>query len=222
MEVNLLGEKKKKPGPKGGAGEPEKNGQSAGKQKVSPLVPPEVAEAFTALMMPAMKYTADRLGIPNFIEGSCFSATPADSDAWALNEAMFGPKSLLPDWLREHPELPEEDAETVRRWAQCSLGPHLLLKERPDGGILIKLYNNKYGDAKMYLVKTGTRTWHELVGPCGIPCIVHAALLPFRGYIMPNMLVAGAPLDQKAAGLMPVFMLLYSFAVESGYIVTEL
>jgi hypothetical protein len=103
--------------------------------------------------------------------------------------AAFATPELVGDYVKENPDtLSAADLDTVRSWPQHIIsGQFLIHKERKDGCLFSNSGKNP-GQSRIYLVKGLTQPISELVP--FLPCFVEARLLPFRGHIITDGLIA--------------------------------
>lgn len=103
--------------------------------------------------------------------------------------AGFASPELLHGYVKENPDkLGARDLESVRSWADHVVeGRFLIHKERKDG-CLFAHTDSKSKQPPVYLVKGLTQPISELVP--FLPCFANTRLLPFRGHIVTDGIIA--------------------------------
>ncbi len=108
--------------------------------------------------------------------------------------AGFASPEHLQAYVKANPDkLSAADLATVASWQEnCIAGRFLIHKERKDGCLFArtdsKAEETKAGETPIYLVKGLTQPISELVP--FLPCFAAARLLPFRGHIITDGLLA--------------------------------
>ena len=103
-------------------------------------------------------------------------------DAKAAADYLWSHTAVLEEYLAAA-ELPEEDAQIVAGWKCCRPGRYILERHLKKGSVFISAE-----DRAVYMVKGLFSSWEEMLGEA--PVLLDAVLIPFRGSIISDGLVA--------------------------------
>lgn len=103
-------------------------------------------------------------------------------DAKVIADYLWSHTAVLEEYLAVA-ELPNEYAQIVAGWKQCKPGRYILERHLKKGSVFISAE-----DGTVYMVKGLFSTWADMLGEA--PVLVDAVLIPFRGSIISDGLVA--------------------------------
>lgn len=103
-------------------------------------------------------------------------------DAKAIADYLWSHAGIIEEYLSTA-KLSDEHAQIVAGWVQCKQGRYVLERHLKKGSIFISAE-----DGTVYMVKGLFSTWADMLGEA--PVLLDAVLIPFRGSIISDGLVA--------------------------------
>lgn len=103
-------------------------------------------------------------------------------DAKEIADYLWSHTEVIAEYLAVA-KLPNEYAEIVAGWKQCKPGRYILERHLKKGSVFISAE-----DGEVYMVKGLFSSWSEMLGEA--PVLLDAVLIPFRGSIISDGLVA--------------------------------
>lgn len=135
-------------------------------------------------------------------------------DAFKVAKELWSHTSMIDDYLKLHPELPEDARDLVASWKRAIHDTFFVDRILKKGAVF--LY-----DEEAFIVKSLNTPWEELLGMYGLPSMIETTLLPFRDVIIYDSLFLLMPL-LFGGGAKKLFRGEYQKARRAGKVRTSL
>lgn len=181
---------------------------------INGILPQEDGIQFFSLWIPLLTYVNDKKKIfkKNGKEKPVIRL--GNKKSLELTKALWDDPDIIDRYLatKSLDEISEEDREIMLGWKRFVRGKFILARVLTSGGIFMS--------DKTYLVRGITSPIDEIVGS-PVPMLVSATLIPFKGVIITDGMIAEHPVG-FGDGMKKALKDLYNQAKEKGEIITSI
>jgi len=148
-------------------------------------LPPNDGKLFFELMWKLQYYVNDKRGFHKNISSMEEYANLPTKKKMKVRDELWKTPELIDSYTQENPNaLPAEELEIVQKWKSFIKGSFFILRHLKKGSIFIK-------DDQVYAVHGIQDPLDEIIPSYALPQMVEAILLPFKGQIIYDGLLAG-------------------------------
>lgn len=149
-------------------------------------LPPDSAKLFFELMWKLQYYVNQKQGFHKNISSLDEYASLATEKKLKARDELWKTPELIGAYTQENPDaLPAEELEIIRKWKRFIKGSFYILRHLKKGSIFIGK------DDQVYAVHGIQDPLDEVIPSHALPQMVEAILLPFKGQIIYDGLLAG-------------------------------
>lgn len=143
----------------------------------------EDGKLFYRLWLPLLSYTNFRLKVTGKIWKTENDEKLDYVEMKKIANKLWENTDIIDDYLKEHPELPEDHKAIVASWKRRITGKFFMERHLKKGTVFIG------GNDEVYLVKGILSTWEEMFFGAPMPLMLDATFIPFRDVIISDGLV---------------------------------
>ncbi len=172
----------------------------------------EDGQLYYKLWLPLLDFVNRKYQVKRKLKSIATAKSLNPADVKEVANKLWSDVTIIDDYLKEKPDLPDEHKEIIRSWKRRIQGKFMMERHLKKGTIFISLDNEE-----VYQVIGIISSWEEMFYGAPMPLMLEATYMPFRDTIISDGLVMSYNI-LVGGGMKRTFKDVYMAAKKNGQI----